>query len=81
MNFQLLEHLWTEDKRTVSITNIGDKTPTISNINVMNDVLFQDGTFKVTGFNPPMKLEPFEMGTFNVVYRATGTGENRSSGS
>lgn len=64
----------TEDKRTVSITNIGDKTLTISNINVMNDVLFQDGTFKVTGFNPPMKLEPFEMGTFNVVYRATGTG-------
>ena len=66
--------LGTEDKRTVSITNIGDQTLTVSAIEVKNDFLFPDGNFKITGFNGPLSIEPYEMGTFNVVYRATGTG-------
>jgi len=63
-----------EDKRTVSLTNIGDQTLTISDVKVMNDMIFTDGTFRITGFNGPMKLEPYEVGSFNVVYRATATG-------
>lgn len=64
----------TDDTRTVSITNIGDQTLTVSAIEVNNDILFPDGNFKVTGFNAPMKLEPYEIGSFNVVYTAKGTG-------
>ena len=66
--------LGSEDSRTVSVTNIGDKTLKVSGINVMNDILFPEGNFKITGFNPPMSLEPYEVGTFNVVYSAKGTG-------
>lgn len=63
-----------EDSRTVSVTNIGDQMLTVSSVTVMNDSIFTGGTFKITGLNTPMKLEPYEIGTFNVVYKAKGQG-------
>jgi hypothetical protein len=63
-----------EDSRTVSLTNIGDQLLTVSSVQVMNDTLFPGGTFKITGLNSPMKLEPYETGSFNVVYKANGQG-------
>jgi len=63
-----------EDKRTVSVSNIGDQLLTITDVNVNNDSIFPGGTFKITGFSGPMKLDPYEVGSFNVVYRANDTG-------
>jgi hypothetical protein len=63
-----------EDSRTVSVTNMGDQLLTVSSVKVLNDTLFLEGTFKITGLNTPMKLEPYEIGSFNVVYKATGQG-------
>ncbi len=63
-----------EDSRTVSVTNIGDQLLTISSVQVFNDTLFPGGTFKITGLNTPMKLDPYEIGSFNVVYKAKGQG-------
>jgi hypothetical protein len=63
-----------EDSRTVSVTNIGDELLTITDVNVINDSFFPAGKFKITGLQTPMKLDPYEVGSFNVVYSANGQG-------
>jgi hypothetical protein len=63
-----------EDSRTVSVTNIGDQLLTVSSVTVLNDSIFPGGTFKITGLNTPMQLDPYEIGSFNVVYKAKGQG-------